>query len=770
MINAIYLTIYGRAQPLYTLSVIMAVIQDATHPLVTSLEFKIKGMTCVNCSSSIERALLLQRGVDQVKVHLETDSASVSYDPSVISPEEITARVESMGFELGDDDIDVDHSKRQGASNQMMVACAIAIIEFLVCMVFMESALMKLKLLNGLTVGLVVECLLTTTSILYSGRSMFKKTMNGSMGMDFLIFTGVAVSYGYSLLMTVCSLFVDTDTRPSVFYETSTTLIASTLLGKFLELKAKAKCTDQLKSLEQVFPKTARVVTALGDEHVINVKLVKKGDCVIVRKDEKIPVDGILKSTDTEKCWVDESVVTGEPMPVKKQQGDQVFAGCRACSDMEIVCTGTMKSTLLGQILDALKTSQTHKPRLQATADWMAKYFVVFILMFGLVTGLFWLVAGYTNLAPVTFYSLASNIPLAALKISVTVITIACPCAMGLAAPMALLVGKTMALKNGIIILREEAIQNAGRITMIAFDKTGTLTMGKPKVIHMIVNDRSGFTKEQLLAICYKLEQGSNHILGKAIRDYSVEFASVHCLKLTNVKSTNEGVEGTLEDGLNLKLGRSPTGNYSVYEELGMTVVDLTCNDKNILCSFVIGDELRPDAKESLTRLKNKCNKMALVSGDKQTTCKAIASSLGIERVFAKRAPFEKAELISSWQEQGEKVCFVGDGINDSPAMGIAHMSMAMGMTTDLTCASSDIVLVKPTIGNVARAIEICAQIDRKMTVNLCLAFCYNLVAVPLASGLFLKWNVYITPTWSSLFMAMSSLLVIFNSLLIRNQ
>ena len=743
-------------------------------PLVSpfSVELHIDGMTCVGCANSIKESLCKKEGIEQVLVSVETDSALVSFDEKKIAIEGIIALINSVGFKA-----QIPGTGRGDNPHALLVKTTfcliVGIVQIVFCMFFMHSGFYSHKIATGVSRGALIELCLSSIILIVAGREIILKGASslllGSPGMDFLIAIGISISYTFSLLSLILSLIRGIES--SVFFETATTLTSTAYLGKFLEMKAKERCSEYLRKLETVFPKQA-IKEENGKLETVLLKNVHKGDRVKVNAGDRIPVDGICLG----QSLVDESLISGESFPIGKNAGDHVFAGSIALDEVSIVSTGPPDNTLVHQIAKSMKMGQEKKPKIQAIADVLAAKFVVSILCLGCFTFFFWIILGASGMAPKLFYQLDDSIIFSSLKMAITVITIACPCALGLAAPMAVVVGKGSAAKKGIIVTNSQVIDNAENIDMIVFDKTGTLTIGKPEVLECILLDENVISKGDIMNLCHALEHKSSHILGKAI----VKFCEVQSkgAEVTNIRHSNQGVYGqwnqreisvgsqTYTKELGISIDQEKIYKFG---SLGRTIVYFAI-DKQLLALFIIGDRLRGDINDVVGTFKSQGYRICILSGDQWEATKAISEQANIREFYANKSPFDKAEFIAVQQEHGNRVCFVGDGINDSPALGRANVSIAVGMATDLTAASADIVLLKPSLKNVYEAIRICKLMRRKIMMNFVCAVAYNLIAIPIAFGALLPIGIYISPTYSGAFMALSSLCVVLNSVMLKRE
>ena len=692
------------------------------------VDVEISGMHCSSCALLITRALKKVPGVTEANVNFATEKAMVT---GTASEKEIELAIEKAGYKVnhpvsGEDALLVGKQKISGLRNK-----------FLVGLIFSMPLpfLMEMKLWAFL-LALPVQLILGKDFYKGAWSALRMRTFN----MDSLIAIGSSVAF------------------VAGYFETAAFLITFVLLGKWLEARAKYKTSEAVRKLSDLRPDKARVIKN-GVEKEIEIDKVKKGDILLIRPGEKIPIDGVITKGES---TIDESMITGESMPVEKRVTDTVTGGTMNNSgsfEMEVTRVGA--ETTLAQIIKLVEDAQGSRAPIQDVADRVSGWFVPAILVVAGITFLGWLIAGQ----PVSF----------ALMAMVSVVVIACPCALGLATPTALIVGTGMAASSGILIKGGEPLEMAAKINAIVFDKTGTLTAGKPAVTDIKVLT-AGFKDRELIKIAASLERQSEHPVGKAIYAESKEVADVGNFKAVR----GMGIEGTIgkskyilgnrawmkENGIPISKLESDIVSL---EHQGKTVVILA-DSKKVLGLIAVADKVRDESSEVVKKLKRLGVKIFMISGDNKTTAGAVGKQLGIENVLAEVRPEDKAMEIKKLQQSGLVVAMVGDGINDAPALATANLGIAMGGGTDVARETGGIVIVNNNLSRVVTGLGIAKSTMAKIKQNLFFALIYNVLGIPIAARLFMGIGLVLKPEIAGLAMALSSVSVVTNSLLLRKQ
>ena len=728
----------------------------------------IGGMHCAMCVTTIEKAINELDGIINTSVNLATEKAVVEYIPQVVSLEEIKNKIREVGYEVIDVEEEAGDSEERARLRELHKLRNYLIFTVLLSIPIVLYTYLPEQYLPFYEVRKIILFALTTPVQFIVGYRFYKGALgalkNKTANMDVLVALGTTAAYVLSVFNTF--LF-----SGDAFYETSALLLSFILLGKYLEAVTKSKTSAALKKLVELKAKTATVIRN-GTEVELPIEEVQVNDIVLVRPGQKIPVDGIVIEGTS---FVDESMITGESIPVEKKPGDSVIgATVNKFGSLKIKATAVGRDTVLSQIIKTVESALGSKPPIQRLADIVARYFVPTVIAISIATAIFW----YFIIDPAIFGWSESRFIFTFIA-SVAVLVIACPCALGLATPTAVMVGVGNAAQHGILIKSGDALEIAYKIDTIVFDKTGTLTIGHPTVTDIVPLSKK-FTEQDVLYYAAIAEKASEHPISEAIvnkaKELNIEIPHAqdfvaepgkgvltsyngHQIIVGNIdylKSRNLIIESNIDEAVkNL-------------ESEAKTVVGVVL-DKTLIGLIAIADEIKPYAKEAINALKAMGISVIMITGDNEHTAKAIAKKLGIDAVMARILPKDKASAIKKLQSEGRLVAMVGDGINDSPALAQADLGIAIGSGTDIAIETGDIVLMTDDLRKVVDAIDLSKKTISKIKQNLFWAFVYNTAFIPIAAGLLFPILHYLLkPELAGLAMAMSSVSVVSNSLLLK--
>jgi Cu+-exporting ATPase len=727
----------------------------------------IEGMTCASCVNRIERFLNKTAGVVQANVNLATGRATVSVDAAVVGRSELVAAVEAAGYDVRPEaaatsvlEADPDEPVRALERRTLLIQAAgsIAVAAVLMVVTFWPQATVSMTTLNWL--ALVPASVIQ----LWAGRRFYvaavRAARHGTTNMDTLVAAGTSAAWAYSVVVTVAPGLVETAGRePITYFDSSTIIIGLVLLGRWLEARAKDQTGGAIRRLIGLQPLTAHRIEQ-GRELDVPLTAVRVGDLLRVRSGEKVPVDGIVVEG---QIAVDESMLTGEPLPVEKSAGDElVGATLNASGSVVMRATRVGRDTVLASIVELVQRAQGSKAPIQRLVDRVSEIFVPLVLLVAAITFAIWFLAGPEPRTPL------------ALSAFIAVVVIACPCAMGLATPTAIIVGTGRAAEAGILLRSAEALEQAARVNTVVFDKTGTLTLGRPTVADVAVE--AGFERAEVVDLAASLERGSEHPLAAAI---------VACGQLDELgfraidrfeSRTGLGVSGQIH-------GRAViVGSPRLLAELGIAIPSqlenraggtsvLVAVDGRLAATLRISDPIRLDAGRAVAELRSAGVDVWLVSGDDPAAVATVAESAGIaaDHVRGGMLPADKVRVVTEIQARGRVVAMVGDGINDAPALAQADLGVAIGSGSDVALEASDLTLVGGNPRLVSSALTLSRRTRSIIRQNLFWAFAYNVVLIPVAMGvLYPGFGILLNPAIAAGAMALSSVSVVSNSLRLR--
>ena len=755
-------------------------IKDVGYePLVSSTELGIQGMTCANCVGRVERALKKVDGVLSASVNLATERASVTYLPASVSPGQLKATVRQAGYDILEEQAGLsrEDQERQARAQevehlrrQVVFSTIFALPLLLIAMVPMVVPVVNDWLMTTLGhsgMGILNWVMLALALPIQFGpgrrfyRLGWKSLKNRSPDMNALVMIGTTAAFLYSLVATIAPQIFPEGTA-HVYYEASGVVITLILLGKFFEAVAKGRSSEAMKKLLSLQAKTARVMRN-GQELELPSDEVLVGDLISVRPGEKIPVDGNVISGNS---FVDESMITGESIPVSKQLGSGVVGGTiNQNGALTFRATHIGADTALAQIIKLVETAQGSKPPIQGLADKVVAVFVPVVLGIATLTFLLWLIFG------------GQAAPSFALITTVAVLIIACPCAMGLATPTSIMVGTGKAAELGVLFKGGGALEGLQDVQVVAVDKTGTLTKGKPELTDLVT--AQGFRREDVLGLVAAAEAQSEHPIARAI----VDAAKTEGIALTQPEHF-EAVPGF---GLEARVGGHlvQVGADRYMTRLGMDVTPFASQAERLgdegksplyaalngqlAAVIAVADPIKDGSEVAVSALHRMGLKVAMITGDNQRTANAIARQLGIDEVLAEVLPSGKSDAVKALQNKGQRVAFVGDGINDAPALAQADVGLAIGTGTDVAVETADVILMSGDLRGVPNAFALSRATLRNIKLNLFWAFAYNIILIPVAAGvLYPAFGLLLSPVLAAAAMGFSSVFVLSNALRLR--
>ena len=733
-------------------------------------KFVVTGMTCAACSAHVEKAAGSLPGVNSAVVNLMLGTMMVDYDPQQVTPEQIISAVESGGYGAKRaSDVKQNVHKEQDAALAKMRRRLVWSIVCLVPLFYISMGhMMGLPLPGLLTASHLTHAisqLVFCVPILILNRSYFtvgfSQLFRRSPNMDTLVALGASAGLVYSLIEMVRLAAGQVSGMPELYFESAGMICALVTVGKYLEERSKGKTTDAISALLALTPDSA-VVKRGGVEVTVPAEDIQKGDIVVVRQGGKIPVDGVVVSGSGS---VDESAITGESLPVEKSVGDTVTsATVNQSGYLELEATRVGADTTLSQIVKLMEEASSSKAPISRLADKISGVFVPVVMSIALIAALLWAFVGGQS---VQF----------CLSVGIAVLVISCPCALGLATPVAIMVGTGKAAENGILIKSAQSLELMGRVNTVVLDKTGTVTQGKPRLTDCLAAE--GVTEEELLCVAAGVEQPSEHPLSRAV----TEAAQERSIPLCDVEDFTAVPGGGVHAALH---GETVfAGNADYMRQNGVPIdafyaqAETWANDGKTVLYFAqqgralgmlaVADTVKPDSAAAIAALKRSGCRVVLLTGDNTQTANAIARQVGVDQVIAQVLPQDKAACVEKLRKDGQLVAMVGDGINDAPALVQADVGLAIGAGTDIAIESADIVLMKSSLADVASAAELSRAVLRNIRQNLFWAFFYNSVGIPVAAGvLYPALGLLLNPMIAAACMSLSSVCVVSNALRLR--
>lgn len=761
--NKLHLTVNPKKLPFDEIETLVKNLGFELH--TDEVTLKLNGMHCASCVMNVENFLIRLDGIFDVKADLTSQTARINYDKTKVTVKDMEEVINSLGFEVLGIDGQLEINEDEIYKNDLKDKRNRIIVGFAA-----SAVLMALMYIHwhpfGLSIG-ITSLIISILPFLYVSLPTLKAGFNGlvhkNLNMDVMYSMGITVAYISSILGTF-NIVLD---HSFMFYETAIMLPSFLLIGRYLEAKAKKKTSDSIRELIGLQPTAATLIELDSNGNIVsqkevNIKEIQIGDILLVRPGDKIPVDGEVIGGHS---YVDESMINGEPIPKAKRDGEEVFAGTiNQDGVLHIKAKKIGSKTVLSNIIRLVEKAQSSRPQVQKLANTAVSYFIPTILTIAVVVFLLW-------------YFVFDSTLLFALTTLISILVVACPCALGLATPTAVTVGVGRAAEFGILIKNGDTLENAGKIDVAAFDKTGTITEGQPEVDDVICY---GISENELVELAASVEKNSNHPIAKAI----VRKASDMNLELIQTSSfeniTGKGLKAQVNDkdilagnkklleSQDIEIPQSVLEEYERLEDLSKTII-LIGVDREIKGILSLSDKIKANSKRTIEELHKMGIETYMLTGDNKKTASTVAGAVGIDNVCAGVLPENKLDIVKNLQKEDKTVLFVGDGINDAPALTQANIGVAMGNGTDIAMESGDIVVMEGDLENVVAAVQFSKKVMTRIKENLFWAFAYNVILIPLAAGaLYAGFGIMFMPEWSALAMALSSVTVISLSLALK--
>lgn len=761
--NKLHLTVNPKKLPFDEIETLVKNLGFELH--TDEVTLKLNGMHCASCVMNVENFLIRLDGIFDVKADLTSQTARINYDKTKVTVKDMEEVINSLGFEVLGIDGQLEINEDEIYKNDLKDKRNRIIVGFAA-----SAVLMALMYIHwhpfGLSMG-ITSLIISILPFLYVSLPTLRAGFNGlvhkNLNMDVMYSMGITVAYISSILGTF-NIVLD---HSFMFYETAIMLPSFLLIGRYLEAKAKKKTSDSIRELIGLQPTAATLIELDSNGNIVsqkevNIKEIQISDILLVRPGDKIPVDGEVIGGHS---YVDESMINGEPIPKAKRDGEEVFAGTiNQDGVLHIKAKKIGSKTVLSNIIRLVEKAQSSRPPVQKLANTAVSYFIPTILTIAVVVFLLW-------------YFVFDSTLLFALTTLISILVVACPCALGLATPTAVTVGVGRAAEFGILIKNGDTLENAGKIDVAAFDKTGTITEGQPEVDDVICY---GISENELVELAASVEKNSNHPIAKAI----VRKASDMNLELIQTSSfeniTGKGLKAQVNDkdilagnkklleSQDIEIPQSVLEEYGRLEDLSKTII-LIGVDREIKGILSLSDKIKANSKRTIEELHKMGIETYMLTGDNKKTASTVASAVGIDNVCAGVLPENKLDIVKNLQKEDKTVLFVGDGINDAPALTQANIGVAMGNGTDIAMESGDIVVMEGDLENVVAAVQFSKKVMTRIKENLFWAFAYNVILIPLAAGaLYAGFGIMFMPEWSALAMALSSVTVISLSLALK--